>query len=438
MLKNSYLMPHIPRFSAFLRPVRRLRLLLGALTLSAFGHVSAFESLPPQYDGSMMPYDFEKCTPSEVPDSLQPFFINYVARHGARFLSSEKKVTRLTKAVDKARAAGTLTSLGEDVATLIDEVRRNTADRWGALDSVGCAEQQRLAAEMSAMWPSVTGSGVVQACATYVPRVVMSMYEFSHRLCSLNPDIQIYTGEGHQYDSLLRFFTTNPVYVSYLNDKPWKKEYDAFVSACVSAVPARAMFGDIFDEGELRRLTLDIYGVLQSLRAAGLPAPTTRWMTADDYRVCWQAANLEHYYARSENCFSREPAIAAIPLLRDIIDTTDKAVRNEASGEIPLKVAMHFGHAETLMPLLSLCDIEGCNAPNVTDASGVAAVWRDYDIVPLGANLEIVLLLAPSGTVYALTRLNGRDVRVGDFTGPIVLWTELRDYWIGRAAQMSL
>lgn len=431
-------MHHVPRFSAFLRPVRRLRLLFSALTLSAFGHVSAFEPLPPQYDGSMMPYDFEKCTPAEVSDSLQPFFINYVARHGARFLSSEKKVTRLTEAIDKARTAGTLSSPGEEMATLINEVRRHTAGRWGALDSVGCVEQQRLAAEMSAMWPSVTGNGVVRACATYVPRVVMSMYEFSHRLCSLNPDIQIYTGEGHQYDRLLRFFNANPVYAAYLADKPWQAEYDAFVRDHVSPEPARALVGDIFNEAELRKLTLDVYGVLQSLRAAGLPAPTTRWMSAEVYRTCWEAANLEHYYARSINRFSCEPAIAAIPLLRDIIDAADTAIRNESFGEIPLKSAMRFGHAETLMPLLSLCDIEGCNAPDIAAAADVAGVWRDYDIVPLGANMEVVLMQAPSGTVYALTRLNGRDVRVGRFDSPLVPWTDLRDYWIRRSTQMNL
>ncbi|MDE5878112.1 MAG: hypothetical protein K2H47_11525 [Muribaculaceae bacterium] len=428
-----------PRHSGRLNPLRLLRSLLFCSILFIFhSSLSAYEPLPPQYDGSMMPYDFGRCTPAEVPDSLQPFFINYVARHGARFLSSEKKVKNLSEALDKARSAGTLTPLGEEMAALVAEVRRHTAGRWGALDSVGCAEQQRLAESMSTMWPSVTGNGTVQACATYVPRVVMSMYEFSHRLCSLNPDIQIYTGEGHQYDRLLRFFDANPVYATYLADKPWKTEYDDFVNSHVSPVPARVLVGDIYyNEADLRKLTLDIYGVLQSLRAAGLPAPTTRWISAEDYRTCWEAANLTHYYARSVNRFSCEPAIAAIPLLHDIINAADTAVRNESFGEIPLKASMWFGHAETLMPLLSLCDVEGCNAPDIS-TDKVATIWRDYDIVPLGANLEIVLLKAPSGTVYALTRLNGRDVRVGRFDSPLVPWTELRDYWTKRSTQMSL
>ncbi|MDE5797393.1 MAG: hypothetical protein K2H75_09785, partial [Muribaculaceae bacterium] len=275
-----------PRYSVRFHTVRLLcSLLLCSIQLIFSVSLLAYEPLPPQYDGSMMPYDFGRCTPAEVPDSLQPFFINYVARHGARFLSSEKKVQHLSEALDKARSAGTLTSLGEEMVALVAEVCRNTAGRWGALDSVGCAEQQQLAESMSAMWPSVTGNGVVQAYATYVPRVVMSMYEFSHRLCSLNPDIQIYTGEGHQYDHLLRFFNTNPVYAAYLADKPWQPEYNTFVRDHVSPEPARALVGDIFNDTELRKLTLDVYGVLQSLRAAGLPAPTTRWMSAEHYRT---------------------------------------------------------------------------------------------------------------------------------------------------------
>ncbi len=431
-------MPTVKNHLLHSQSVKLLRLLIFCLLLSFYGKLFAYETLPSQYEGSMMPYDFELCTPAEVPDSLQPFFINYVARHGARFLSSEKKVKNISEALDKARKTGTITPLGEEMVSLVAEVCRHTAGRWGALDSVGCVEQQRLAESMSTMWPSVTGNGVVQACATYVPRVVMSMYEFSHRLCSLNPDIQIYTGEGHQYDRLLRFFDANPVYATYLADKPWKPEYDAFVNNYISSAPARALVGDIYSEAELRKLTLDVYGVIQSLRAAGLPAPTTRWMSAEDYRKCWEAANLEHYYARSINRFSREPAIAAIPLLRDIIDTADTAVRNESFGEIPLKAAMRFGHAETLMPLLSLCDVEGCNAPDVTTAADVVSKWRDYEIVPLGANFEIVLLQAPSGTIYALTRLNGRDVKVGSFDSALVPWADLRDYWTKRSIQLSL
>ena len=52
------------------------------ISLSDHSH-PAYQILPAIYDGSMMPYDFSACTPAEVPDSLTPFFISYVGRHGS-------------------------------------------------------------------------------------------------------------------------------------------------------------------------------------------------------------------------------------------------------------------------------------------------------------------------------------------------------------------
>lgn len=403
------------------------------ISLSDHSH-PAYQILPAIYDGSMMPYDFSACTPAEVPDSLTPFFISYVGRHGARFLSSEKKVTKLEEAISKAREAGNLTPLGEEMATLVDLVKKHTDGRWGALDSVGAYEQQRLAVQMAEMWSSVTQEGTINATATYVPRVVMSMYEFTHSLCSHQPKLDIYTAEGHKFDPLLRYFTTDPAYVSYLKEKPWQKEYDSFIDGNVSPQPAINLFGSTFDEKENRKLTLDIYSVIQSLRAAGLPAPDSRWMSPEEYKNCWKAANLEHYFARTDNPISSIPIEGATPLLSRLIDDLSSAASSANSQVSPVSektydsAILYFGHAETLMPLLSLCDVAGCNAPLATP-DNVDEFWKDYEVVPLGANFEITLLKAPSGNIYALTRLNGHDVKIGDLPSSIVPWQSLKDFW---------
>ena len=410
-----------------------LLLLTGSIGADAQGR---YEALPAEYDGSMMPYDFGRCEAAAVPDSLQPFFITYVARHGARFLSSEKKVSRLSDAIEKARQAGNLTPLGREFDGLIEIVKRHTDGRWGALDSVGACEQQELGRQMAETWPSVTKSGTVKARATYVPRVVMSMYEFAHSLGAVRQNLDIYTAEGHKFDSLLRYFTTDSIYVKYLKDKPWKKEYDHFVESHISARPAEALFGATFDEKENRKLTLELFGVIQSLRAAGLRAPDSRWMTAEEYHDCWEAANLEHYFARTDNPLSHIPVEGAVPLLQNMITGLEEAAAGCCESGSEIKAQLYFGHAETLMPLLSLCDVEGCNAPDA-QPEDVAKVWKDYEVVPLGANFEIVLMRAPSGTVYALTRLNGRNVKVGSLPTPLVKWTQLKDFLNTRISRFK-
>ena len=326
-------------------------------TLSALGaSARRYEVLPPEYDGTMTPYDFSLVEPCpELPDTLHPFFINYISRHGARYLSSEKKVSAVEKALEKARRHGGLTRKGRDFLKLVAEVREATRGRWGALDSVGAEEQRRLASEMSAMWPGVTGSGLIRARATYVPRVVMSMYEFCHRLAALNPSLEVYTGEGHQYDALLRYFVINSAYATYLESGPWKGVYDSYLEEHAPVGPALRLTGASggLDGHALRRLSMDIYGILQSLRAAGLPAPTTEWMTVEEYRSCWEVSNLRHYLQRVANRESDLPALAARPLLHEMIAAADSAVVAYEHGDSSGRANLLFGHAETVMPLFS-------------------------------------------------------------------------------------
>ena len=78
-------------------------------------------------------------------DSLKPVMINYVARHGARFLSSQNKVSDLRAEMLKAKQYNSLTRQGSAFLQLLDNVENTTAQRWGALDSLGVVEEETLA-----------------------------------------------------------------------------------------------------------------------------------------------------------------------------------------------------------------------------------------------------------------------------------------------------
>lgn len=396
-------------------------------------------AFPRQLDGTMMPYDFT-ATDTAVPwgPELKPVFINYVARHGARFLSSEHKVAALRKELAEAAAKGTLTPRGEAFMKLIAEVERATADKWGALNATGIMEEVNLGKEMAMTCPQLLKEGRVRAEATYVPRVVMTMYEFCHELARYSDRLEITTSEGRQNDRLLRFFTTDTAYITYLDKGPWLTAYVNFFRKTVPAGPAAGMVRGITDTHRLQKMTMDAYGILQSLAAAGIEADPSRWFTEDEYRLCWEAANLKHYYQRSESPFSRMPAISARPLLKALLENTDSVVESrkrlrlaETVGgkkdpAIPLRAALYFGHAETVIPLFSLMRLPDCYAP-LCNPDDVAKRWKDWQVAPLGANLMVVCLEDSAGRPFAAMRLNGKWIETGGqrVTG----WPELRGIW---------
>ncbi|MDE5773476.1 MAG: histidine phosphatase family protein [Muribaculaceae bacterium] len=407
-----------------------------------------YKVLPAQYDGTMSLYDFDAVdSRPEIPDSLTPVYISYVARHGARYLSSEKKVTAIEKVLVGSKTRKHLTASGVRFLKLLSDVREITGSRWGALDAIGMDEQCRLARGMFDMWPEILRAGRIDARSTYVPRVVMSMYMFTHTLSQLSDSLEIYTDEGRQNDALLRFFDTDAEYVRYLDKGDWRNAYDEFMMSHTPVQPALRLVGSDsgMSDDDLRRLTMDMYGVLQGMRASGMPAPTTEWMSVKEYAACREVANLKHYLQRVDNRFSDIAARSAIPLLSSILKNADDALDSIISAKADTSCKMntrrgdlYFGHAETLMPLLSLMGLPGCSpcyencfrSLSVSpDYENLTMLWDDTAVSPLAANLEIVFMLSDTWRIYVLMRLNGRNLELTDGEGYIYPWHSLKQRW---------
>lgn len=414
--------------------MKRHLLLIVALTglfITSYG-AGRHTELPDTLDGSMTLYDFNAVDPPLIPDSLTPVHIDYVARHGARFLTSEGKVESCEKLLKKASERGKLTRKGIDFLRLLSAVRSHTDGRWGLLSPIGIEEEWRLGREMAAMYPQVfrQPGASVKSVASYVPRVVETMDRFTTAIADTYEGIDTHASSGRSYDRLARFFVTDTLYNSWRHTGEWTEVYDRYMAAHVPTAPALRLVGD--DSGlsdkELRKLTYDMYMVLQGMRAASLPAPDTRWMDEAEYRACWEATNLEKYFQYSISPLSDIPARGASPLLWHMLGNSVAL----ASGTLPGGLTGVFGHAETLLPLFTLMGIEGAYRPDA-DYANLPAQWSDARLTPLGANLAIIYFRSSTGRLYAAMRLNGRNISpVGHSDRLIVALSTLQSYWLSR------
>lgn len=85
------------------------------------------------YAGTGLPY-YPSGEFAAVPDSLSTIFVNHIGRHGARFLSSSKYTK---KVLNYLHRCGPLSPIGRNMLWLCNRIDSITADRWGALDSIG-------------------------------------------------------------------------------------------------------------------------------------------------------------------------------------------------------------------------------------------------------------------------------------------------------------
>lgn len=407
-----------------------------AVLMTAATFISAAGASPevPQYsyiecEGSLMPYS-QPDHPVEYPDSLEPVFINHVGRHGARYPASSANCLALRKALATADSLGTISPLGRKLNKLNEEVIRLSTNRWGALDSLGMAEQQGIATRMFMAYTEVfSKEGVVEAMSSYSPRAMMSMYAFTHQLDRLNNRTTFTTSTGRINSKLLRPFDLVQDYLDFRRDKVWAPTYDTFFASTCPTTAIRRVLGDRFpykDADHKRELAIIEYYVVAGLEAMGLPSGMATYFTREEAQALWSCFNMRQYLQRTATTVSTVPADIAADLVLNLVETTDAYINGPT--ESPCAV-LRFGHAETLMPLLSLLRLPGCYyLTNYFDT--VAGQWRDFDVVPMAANIQFILFRArKSGHYYVRVDLNEHPValRQGD-DSLYYPWGELRRF----------
>lgn len=382
-----------------------------------------------QCEGSLTPY------PTEVkevayPDSLVPVFINHVGRHGARYPASSANCLALQKILERADSAGTITPLGRQLKALNDEVIAVSTGRWGALDSVGMAEQAAIATRMFYNFTEVFSlEGTVRALSSYSPRSMMSMFSFVHQLDRMNNRLTITTSTGRVNSALMRPFDVDRDYLEFRRNKTWEPPYAQYFAATCPTSALRRVVGEGFDfanSDEARDAAITEYYVLAGLQAMGMPSQMSKYFTPQEANALWSCFNLRQYLQRSASTVSTVPADIAADLVLNLIETTDAFVDGSDTSTCAV---LRFGHAETIMPLVSLLKLPGCYyLTNYYDT--VAQHWRDFDVVPMAANLQMIVFRAKaSGHYYVRLDLNEKPVKLrrGD-DATIYPWGELRRY----------
>lgn len=388
-------------------------------------------------EGSLTPYPVADRT-AEYPDSLTPVFINHVGRHGSRYPASDTHCLALRKALRLASKFGTLTPLGERLSDLNEEIIRRSDNQWGALDSLGQAEQFGIGLRLCRNYPEVfRNKSEVTAISSHSPRSIASMEACIDGLMSCNSSLRCHSSSGKSFDPVVRPFDFFKSYADFRKEKLWEPPYSAYFNATVPTSSIRRVLGENYpfkDDAEARELALTEYYVLAGCSAMSMTNPMADFFTPDEANALWSCFNLRQYLQRSASAISSIPADIAAPLLEDLISTTDSFITksSEYQGKAPHPSAiLRFGHGETILPLVSLMKLPDCYY--ITDYyPSVAKHWHDFHIIPMAANVQFILFRSEkSGCHYCQILLNETPVKLQrEDSTSIYPWDELRRHLI--------
>jgi hypothetical protein len=386
-------------------------------TASATGAVHADAT----YYASKTPYHpFQDAADySAPPDGYRPVFVENVARHGSRFLSSKKYDDLAYQLWETAEDAGALTALGEEFGPELESlIEAHEKSGYGGLSQLGAQEHhetgRRLAERNAQLFSEAVDDGEqMRIVSSGKHRADQSAESFAEGLREIEPKLEI-DDVGADRD-LLYFHKSeaNSDYQDYLeNDRRLADALDAVASNSAVSSASRNILEQIFtsnfidrlddgefdfvDHGKGKRHLDDVASAADCLYNLYMIAPGMAGEGDWDFDrfIPTEDARVMAYYSDAQNFYKKGPGFdgdditfkMADVLLDDFFDQ----IQDKVDGDDDLVGDLRFTHAEVIMPFATVLGLPGSTEQVSEDElfSYEDNPWRGEKVTPMAANIQ--------------------------------------------------
>ena len=340
---------------------------------------------------------------TKAPASYKPFYVSHYGRHGSRFHQPADHYHMLYNTLAKADSAGKLTDLGKSLLKRAKFLDDYAAPRAGDLTQLGVAQHQGIAKRMVKNFPEVfKNDAYIEAYASTSVRCVVSMAAFLEELRAQKPKLDIHQESGKYLMSFINPLDFGKI-ISESNTPAWQKENEKMYSHVNPARMMHVIFNDstyIQKNVDAGDLLSKIYEIGNSLQ--GSPEISFDFYdlwTEDELFARWRAQNAWWYSVLGNNPFGKKEGLEnARPLLKNVLEMADKVIAADTtsaktkSGNRPA-ATLRFGHDTMVFPFAVLLQMENGTRNTgieIAEMEGLHKVWRDYEISPMAANVQIV------------------------------------------------
>ncbi|HVU57425.1 MAG TPA: histidine-type phosphatase [Puia sp.] len=408
------------------------------------------------YLGTKTPYAPSHAAYTAPPAGYQPVFIDYVGRHGARFLTKAGADQQVLEALQAAERSNALTDMGKKIKAIAQRLQAAGKGNYENITLLGQEEQEAIGERMRYNYENVFSGRGVEVVTTWKARTQQSAEAFLKGLAGYEGKKK-YEHAPDSMDTTLRFYDLSPAYTHYKKGGLIKNCLDSLNKDGKTLATARRICGRVFTPAyakELMKTTgaagktgtvrgvafaddlYDLYSIAWSmsgeLRAAGHPEDS------EGLGIAFDRDDLEWMDFRNgaADFLEKGPGFdsvgiqvkVAAPLLADLINSLDRAITRPDGNDAVLR----FTHAEAIAPLAALLDIREASTP-VTSIYKYHDHWDAGKVIPLSANIQWVLYTGSGGYLVKVL-LNEREavlpVRTSQW--PYYRWEDLRAYYVQK------
>ncbi|KAM4524564.1 multiple inositol polyphosphate phosphatase 1-like isoform 1-T1 [Odontesthes bonariensis] len=368
-----------------------------------FGTKTRYEEVNPHLLRDFLSVNMSVLRPPST-ERCSPVHLTAVIRHGSRY-PTVKNIRRIQRLSELVRTESSGSSGGS--AAWLRDVRSRwepwyTEDMDGRLVMKGRDDLRQLARRLAALFPSLLSEENVSE------RRVSFRTSSKHRCVSsveaFQEGLQQHWGhhEGPpeyshvEDDQLMRFFEHCRGYVEGVeNNRTALLEVEKFKHGEEMEAVRRRMAESL--GLPLQRLTPELVEAAfflcsYELSIKSIHSPWCFLFDESDAKVLEYKSDLKQFWKRSHGHVIS--SLSSCPLFHHIFRTLDKAGRPRRSTEAsPEPASVLVGHAETLLPLLSLLGLYKDQTPPTASNyhSQHGRSFRSGRIVPYAANLLFVL-----------------------------------------------
>ena len=349
-------------------------------------------------------YPTNQPVPTAAPKGYEAFYVSHVGRHGSRHGLGSSLYEDILSAFSKGHEKGWLTPTGETFYQAYKDFYPGIARREGLLTLKGQEQHRYIASQLYRNYPSIfRGATHAEAVSTVSHRVIVSMFFFLSQLDNTDRDFTFEADYGQPYQSYL---LPDIIDSDVERDGPAEEKYLAFRD---QVLDLDALLGKWFTQPDSLvtngkyKFCYDLHTLVATLNNVDEPAPQELYnvYTPEERYSLWRVKNFRDYQILARSPDTQNLRVQALqPLLDDILQKT------EADWQNGVQLRLRFAHDSTLMPLLSLMDVNGMGA-RVENPYEVENYWRIFDI-PMGCNLQLVFFKSKKNPdVLVQVLLNG-------------------------------
>jgi len=367
-----------------------------------------------------------------APKGYEPFYMSHYGRHGSRWLIGENEYQRPISILQDAKAAGKLTTVGQETLEKLEAFLPTTVQRLGDLTTVGERQHHGIGRRMVEHFPELFKSKnlPIDARSTTVNRCILSMIAECEELAAANPTVRIHNDVSES----LQYYLNQPNQGRVKELKRTTGDREIQQAKLRYLHPLRLMkvlFNDeqyVYNNVHAGELMLQLFNVANNMQSHDTDIDLLSLFTDDELYDLWRIINIRWYldYGPSPVSGGIMP-FSQLNLLKNIIETADTVTQKQAT--------LRFGHEVCVMPLACLLELDQCNV-QVENLDTLDHVWRNYRIFPMGCNIQLVFYRPKKGQGDILVKalLNEREATlpVKPVQWPYYRWQDLRQYYLEK------